>query len=601
MPKKNQQQTSVPRFITLIALAMILTACSLVPKNSETVDITLQPTLSSQAYLDKADSYQGNAQSDWLIMALKAAIKEGDSEQAALLISQLEKQPLSEAQRAEWQMSRAEYLRLRDRIAEALQKLNFPQQWQLSSLQWQNYHRLRTRLFEQNGNYFKAAQELNRLSNYIPLEKREDIAGHIWSNLSRHSESDIRRFSEQQNDPELIPWLELALHMKTEKDISRLQKAIQAWFEMHPSHIAAIYTPTEVAAVLELEIIDPKNSALLLPLSGKFEKQAKLVRDGFLMALTDDQERTADKTLHVIDTNNITTADLIMELQEREIDFIVGPLIKSNIEELSEARSNQGNSLPMLALNIPSQIDSSLNTCYFTLSPEQEVQQAAKYLFEQGFEYPLVLAPKGAVGERVAIAFQNEWKKYSPAPAVVSYFGDKNQIQKDVNRVFGIDASRSRISQMRGLMKRSLENQARSRRDVDAVYMIAKSSELALIKPFIEVILNPEAKPPKLFTNSRSNNGVRRQHEDLGGIVFSDIPMLVKQDVEFDAKLNELWPNQSYGQKRLLALGMDAYQLASELSHMKVFPDYNVEGKTGVLSAGEQCIIQREMSWSEYE
>ncbi len=601
MDKKNQHQFSVPRLITSIALAMILTACSLSPKEPKPIDITLQPTLSSEAYLDKADTSQGSVQNDWLIMALKAAIKESDLEQAALLISQLERQPLSSIQQAEWQLSRAEYLNLTGQTEKALQTLNFPQQWQITPQQWQNYHLLRARLFEQSSHYFEASHELSMLSNYIPLEQRENIAARIWANLSRYSGADIQRFSEQQSNPELAPWLELALYMKSEQEISKLKEMIQAWFEVHPSHTAATHTPKEVKAVLELEIIDSKNTALLLPLSGKFERQAKLVRDGFLMVLTDDKNREADKALHIIDTSNITTADLIVTLQEKEIDFIVGPLIKGKIEELSEARRDQVAPVPMLALNIPSQIDSSLNTCYFTLSPEQEVQQAAKYLFEQGFKYPLILAPKGAVGERVTAAFQSEWEKYSHNQAVISYFGEKSQIQQDVNRVFGIDASRSRISQMRGLMKRSLENQARSRRDVDAVYMIAKSSELALIKPFIEVILNPEAKPPKLFTNSRSNNGVRRQHEDLSGIVFSDIPMLIEQDADFNAKLDELWPDQSYSQKRLLALGMDAYQLTNELPHMKIFSDYKIEGKTGALSAGEQCIIQREMSWSEYE
>ncbi len=35
-----------------------------------------------------------------------------------------------------------------------------------------------------------------------------------------------------------------------------------------------------------------------------------------------------------------------------------------------------------------------------------------------------------------------------------------------------------------------LESQPRSRRDIDAVYIVANSSELTLIKPFIEVAIN---------------------------------------------------------------------------------------------------------------
>ena len=38
---------------------------------------------------------------------------------------------------------------------------------------------------------------------------------------------------------------------------------------------------------LNLEITKPVNTALLLPLSGKFAKQAQLIRDGFI--LTNDE------------------------------------------------------------------------------------------------------------------------------------------------------------------------------------------------------------------------------------------------------------------------------------------------------------------------
>ncbi len=601
MAKKNQQKISVPRLITSIALAMILMAC-VSPSEDSKIDITLQPTLSAQAYLDKADTLRGSDQSNWLIMALKAAIKEANSEQAAQLIRQIKKQPLSEMQLAEWQLAQAEYMILNGQPKEALEQLHFTQQqWQLLPLQWQNYHLLRAQLFEQNNHYFQASRELSFLSDYIALEERGDIAARIWSNLSRYSESEITAFSAQEGDPELAPWLELAASMKTERDISKLQQAIQLWFKENSTHTAAVFTPAEITTILELEMVDPKNTALLLPLSGKFEKQAELIRDGFLMVLMDDKARKEDAALHIIDTNKLTTSELFSALQEKEVDFIVGPLVKSKIEDLLEIRNTQAEVVPMLALNIPAQIGSHSNTCFFTLSPEQEVQQAAKYLFEQGFEYPLILAPKGAIGERVAIAFQNEWQKYSRNQAAVSYFGEKGELQKDVNRTFGIEASQNRISQMRGILKRNLEHQARSRRDIDAVYMVAKSSELTLIKPFMEVILNPEAKPPKLFTNSRSNNGVKRQHEDLTGIVFSDIPMLIEKDAELDAKMEQLWPKQSYGQRRLQALGMDAYHLINELPQMKAFSDYQVKGQTGLLRVDEQCIIQREISWSEHE
>ncbi len=153
---------------------------------------------------------------------------------------------------------------------------------------------------------------------------------------------------------------------------------------------------------------------------------------------------------------------------------------------------------------------------------------------------------------------------------------------------------------MEALLDIPLESQPRSRRDIDAVYIVAKSSELTLIKPFIEVAINPDTIPPKLFSNSRSNSS-SKQYEDLTGVTYSDIPLLIQPDAALEAEMAQLWPRNSNAEKRLQALGMDAYQLMEQLPQMKVVEGYSIEGKTGVLTIDEQCVVQREISWAERE
>ena len=194
--------------------------------------------------------------------------------------------------------------------------------------------------------------------------------------------------------------------------------------------------------------------------------------------------------------------------------------------------------------------------------------------------------------------FNEEWRKYSSNKVASSYFGDKRQLQKNINSVFGLQESQQRIAQMQSLMRISLESPPRSRRDVDAVYIVARSSELTLIKPFIEVAINPDAKPPKLFSNSRSNSG-GATYEDLSGVAYSDIPMLINPDPTIEAEMNELWADQSNMEKRLEALGMDAYKLIGELPQMKLLPGYSVSGQTGVLSIDNNCVVERELDWAE--
>ncbi|KJY82225.1 penicillin-binding protein [Vibrio galatheae] len=600
MAMNNHKRLSVTRLLTPVALAVTLAACSSAPQTPRSVDITLDPNQSVQTYLMRADSSQGSLQNDWLIMALKASVDAGDSVQAQLLIKRLARQSLTEMQQAEWQLARADLLIAQGEHSEALQALNFQPSWQLGEDQWLSYHQLRSALFTKQGDFFNAARELSLSSRYLPESEQAFVAQGIWNNLNQYTAQQIASFKQRETDPVMAGWLEVSGYSKTlSNNLPQLKSSLEQWFVDNPTHPAALNTPQAVSDILALEIIKPVNTALLLPLSGKFAKQAQLIRDGFILAMMNDNERDENATLTVIDTNTESVEKLEATLVEKQIDSIVGPLLKSNIEKLQQAQANFTNPLPTLALNIPDEIQIGNNTCYLALSPEQEVAQAAKHLAQQGYQYPLILAPQGRLGSRVVEAFEQEWQQHSDNKVAVNLFGDKRQLQRDINKVFGLQDSQQHIAQMEALLDIPLESQPRSRRDIDAVYIVANGSELTLIKPFIEVAINPDTTPPKLYSNSRSNSG-RQQYEDLTGVMYSDIPLLIQPDAALKAQMDQLWPKDSNAEKRLQALGMDAYRLMEHLPQMKVVNDYTVEGNTGVLSINADCIVQREISWAEY-
>jgi outer membrane PBP1 activator LpoA protein len=600
MAMNNHKRLSVTRLLTPVALAVTLAACSSAPKTPRSVDITLDPNQSVQTYLMRADSSQGSLQNDWLIMALKASIDSGDLVQSELLIKRLARQSLNDMQQAEWQLARAELLVTQGNHAEALQILNFKPSWQLGEDQWLNYHQLRASLFTKQGDFFNATRELSLSSRYLPESEQAFVAQGIWNNLSQYSASQIETLKQQESDPVISGWLELTgLTKSLANNLPQLKSGLEQWLVDNPTHPGAIYTPQAVTDIIALEITKPVNTALLLPLSGKFAKQAQLIRDGFILEMMNDGERDENATLTVIDTNATSIEELEATLVEKQIDSVVGPLLKSNIEKLQQAQASFANPLPTLALNIPDEVEAGNNTCYLALSPEQEVAQAAKHLAQQGYQYPLILAPQGRLGSRVVEAFEQEWHKHSENKVAVNLFGDKRQLQRDINKVFGLQSSQQHIAQMESLLSIPLESQPRSRRDIDAVYIVANGSELTLIKPFIEVAINPDTVPPKLYSNSRSNSG-RQQYEDLSGVMYSDIPLLIQPDAALKAQMDQLWPKDSNAEKRLQALGMDAYRLMEHLPQMKVVHDYTVDGNTGVLSINEDCIVQREISWAEH-
>ena len=106
----NHKRLSVPRLLTPVALALTLTACSSGPQRPNSVDITRPPTQSTQSYMIQADSSQGSLQSDWLIMAAKAALQANQIERAQLLVKRLARQSLNNVQQAEQQLIQATIL-----------------------------------------------------------------------------------------------------------------------------------------------------------------------------------------------------------------------------------------------------------------------------------------------------------------------------------------------------------------------------------------------------------------------------------------------------------------------------------------------------------
>ncbi|MGF1722174.1 penicillin-binding protein activator [Vibrio kyushuensis] len=597
---KNHKRISVPRLLTPVALAIVLSACSSKPSAPTYVDILLDPVQSAQNYLMQADSSQGQIQNDWLIMAFKAAIESNDLELADRLSKRIVKQPLTQLQQSEWQLSRAESLGLQGEYHQALSRLNFQSDWSLPDEQWIDYYQLRSELYTNQSRFFEASKELVQLTEYQDEVEQHNTADLIWSNLERYESDQMALLSSSTDEAVIDGWVQLSVYMKTlSTDIPMLKNSLANWLEENPNHPASLYTPKAIQDILDLEIAKPTNTAILLPLSGKFGKQAQLIRDGFIMAMMNDSDRDEEATLTIIDTNKTSKDELETILVEKNIDFVVGPLTKDNVEQLEEIQANLAYHIPTLALNIPEHLEVGTGTCYLALSPEQEVAQAAKYLHQQGYQYPLVLAPQGKLGQRVSEAFRAEWEKLNDNKVAVNLFGDKRQLQRNINSVFGLQQSQQHIAQIEALMDIPLESQPRSRRDIDAVYIVANSSELTLIKPFIEVAINPDTKPPELFSNSRSNSG-NKQYEDLTGITYSDIPLLLQNDSALNAQMEQLWPRDSNAERRLQALGIDAYHMMEQLPQMKIVPDHSYQGQTGLLSIDGNCIVQREISWAEY-
>lgn len=590
----NQKSFSVSRLFSSIALTLTISACSSLGTQSH-VDITAQPTLNSTAYAAQAKEMDPSSdRTDLLILELKAAVVEKDYQKAESLLDETLKLPLNDMQQAEWQMARAQITLDKEGSAAAIKRLNFQDHWQLADVQWNNYHQLRAKLFEDTKDYTNAARDLIATKEFQSANQREETDQRIWEDLNKYSKEQIVNQKAAPSEAELAGWLYVATEMKTASgSVTTLQSELQHWFSINASHPIVTNTPEDVQRLLDLNITIPQNVAILLPMNGRFEKPSELIRDGFFHAMTDDTNKDPNLKTTLYDTTTQSLEDIYAQLKANGTDFIVGPLVKDEVEKLESINND---SIPMLALNFPDELEDGVQVCYLSLSPEQEAEQAAKHIYESGYRFPLVLAPRGKLGERVTNAFKTEWTKVAHTSAASNTFGSRAQYSNDVQRAFNVAASQARISQISQITNAEVKSQARSRRDIDSVYIVASRSELSMIKPFIEVTVDPGVRQPKLFSSSTSNNGVARDYQDISGVAYSDIPLVINKDAS--ASYDALWPNSSNGEKRLHALGMDAYHLLGQLPTMKVMQSYQYQGQTGLLSIDNQCAVQRELSWA---
>ncbi|MEZ8027373.1 LppC family lipoprotein [Enterovibrio norvegicus] len=602
MRKITHKCKSVSRVISPIALALVLSACVTTPPAppEPQYDITAPALESSTFYLLKAETTAGEEKADWYLLALKALIAEKQFAQADVLIGRLAKLPLTPLQLSEWQLGRAVLLQQKEQPQAAADSLNFLPNWQLPALQYQRYYQLKGELYEQVGNISGAVLSYTEASPYLTdsFDKQQNW-DRVWDLLVQMPSSQLNALSASGN-PILNGWVELVTLLRQHAGHPALQQeALNNWLAANPSHPANTYLPTNLETLQAMDIIRPDRIGVLLPLSAKFAAQGEAIRNGFVQGLLDDESGVSQPSVMFYDTNGQSMTDIVAQMQADGIQFVIGPLQKDKVDAFLSASQN---TLPTLALNIPKDEASAGGTCFFTLSPEQEAQQAALHIAQNNHKFPLVIAPNNGFGKRVSDAFSKEWEEATGEKAETEFFKNRAAMQKTVQRVFGLTESQGRIQQMNQILGLDMEAEQRSRRDIDAVYLVANAGELTLLKPFIEVAINPDVQPPKLYASSRSNNRINGVGEvgELRGIEFSDVPLLVENNHPAAARFHQLWPGLDNGMTRLYALGMDAYSLIEALPQMQALPEYRLEGQSGELSLGEQCTVNRTVSWAMF-
>jgi outer membrane PBP1 activator LpoA protein len=618
------------KFISIAILSAVLFGCgtSTAPVKTEKTQVSLSAvTMASSQYLALAANEKNRETRDkYVLLAAHALLKEGNANAADKTLKSIAQDMTQKPELlAEHKYLSARVLEVISTYDHALKTLDYPSTWKLPNWQWVSYHQFKARLYQQINQPIEQVRQLSLLSQYLPSTQSHEVNDEIWRSLQPISEQTLLSFRDDRSNPIFQGWVQLAYIAKHYAiNPNDLVRQLGSWQQLNPNHPAAAKLPTDLEKALNTKPYQPKNIAVLLPLTGPRAVVANTVKQGIIA----NYMATGDDSVSVNFFDTALGAKLAyQQAVTAGAEFIIGPLLQSEVEQLQGTASQPvteqatlepaatgaitpitapdpiaAKSIPQLYLNHIDDFTAQDDTFFFALSPTDEAIDAAQRLYNDGIEQPLLLVSNDAVGHRMAESFSDAWQQLTHKPAEIHYYDGGDKMKVTVQKALGVIDSKERIARVKAILTPKIEADFRSRRDIDAIYMVSASRDLLLLKPFIDVNFSVFAQPVPLYTTSRSRieSNTRETATELNNLTISDIPWLITPNTE-TRMVNDLWPQWSNSRKRLYIMGYDALDLVGKLAQMRALPGYQFSGRSGTLSVQADGTIKRQLSWGRYQ
>jgi hypothetical protein len=474
--------------------------------------------------------------------------------------------------------------------------------------QWESYSNddaklLRARraeLFALLGEANKSVYERVRLSDYnLDLELVQSNQDAIWESLMALSQEELNQLSLNETNNVLKGWYTLAaLSKNSDTNLDRQQATIELWMSEWSNHPARYRLPTDLQLLKQLVEDQPRSVALLLPLSHTetaYSQAAKQIRDGFMAAYFQSMQKGSRvPQVRIFDTSQ-SDINSVYDLAVADgAEFIIGPLIKDNVRELSLRLEMP---VPILTLN---EIDQTpygypSNFYQFSLNPEGEAIQVANRAWLEGHRRAMVLVPQNATGSRSADAFTNAWESLGGKVVQRSYFDDRldySNYSTVIKEGLLIGESEARRQAIRNIVGTNIEYEPRRRQDIDFVFLFAYPEEAQGIKPTLK--LHHAANVPVYATRRVFAGNKDTKNRDLNGIRFNTLPWLFANDsIKQTFTENTRNPNNEF-----YAMGVDSYRLYPRLPQLEQRQGAKFYGETGALHLSPERKFQRDQVWA---
>ncbi|MFB0981865.1 MAG: penicillin-binding protein activator [Alteromonadaceae bacterium] len=420
----------------------------------------------------------------------------------------------------------------------------------------------------------------------------------IWQDLSLLSTWQVGQLADLA-PPYFTGWQQLLSYAhKFGGDATRFERYLTQWqrkFSAHPAQ--AVIETLRATELTTAELI--QNIAVILPLSGKQSTAGKVAQQGILAAYSN----IPDKNLTFIDADTLDWSMLDKQLVELDSHFIIGPLLKANVDKYLTLQEIL---LPSLLLNTPETEQRNDTQVILSMLPEDEAFQAATTLSRKDYHYPVVLSHRDPASKRIAQAFTNQWQLINGYTPEVVYFQKGKKMQEQLKATLDVDTSQARIVDLKIRIQQSLKTESRNRRDIDMFYLVGSPAQTSLLKPYIDVNTSPFAKIIPVYASSRSHSSKQNssKHNDLNNLIFTEMPWLLnsqQQNTQLANLSKVLWPSRSDSLQRIFAMGYDSLYLVDKLPSMKQRPYVRHFGQTGILKLNSNNTLTRSLLWGIYQ
>ncbi len=690
--------------VPLLLAALIFTGCGTQAPDQSTAHMQGSAQADSGFYLQQMSQSSNDTRINWQLLAIRALLKEGKTQQAAELFSQLP-QDLNDDQHHEQTLLSAE-LKVALKDFDGAKKI-------LGTIELSALDKNQQARFWQAGITAEQGRPsltlLRALIAQEPLlagaDKQKNIDA-TWQALASMTQDQARALVINADENVLQGWLDLQqMWFNNRSDPNMLKAGITDWQKRYPQNPGAKMLPTQLVNLQNFKPASTSKIALLLPLNGQAAVFGRAIQQGFEAAkngttavtgsavpaqaaqaanvndvVSPSAAETSDLTtaqtpaqgtmqnpvtapttqpatsapaatqapaetpapataeqpqpqtaqpeqqpaaqpqavattsanpgaeLKIYDTSAQPLDQVLAQVQQDGASIVVGPLLKNNVEALMKSNTT----LNVLALNQPEQVQNRANICYFALSPEDEARDAARHIHEQGKQAPLLLIPRSTLGDRVANAFAQEWQTLGGGVVLQQKFGSASELRAGVNGGAGIALNGSPVSaslpQQQSVTIGGLtipapptDAQISGGGKVDSAYIVATPEEIAFIKPMI-AMRNGSQSGATLYASSRSAQGTAGPdfRLEMEGLQYSEIPMLAGSNPQLMQQALGAVRND-YSLARLYAMGVDAWALANHFTQMRQVPGFELNGNTGDLTADQDCVINRKLSWLKYQ